>query len=204
MPSTIRDVDTRTRILMVSEEEFAMHGFAGARLQEIARRSGVTKTMIHYYFETKRNLYHAVLDHVFDDMLEVVDEVLTTPRSHREGVELFYRGFFDFVVKHRNFSRLSTMAVGSPDDYFNEKIQQVFAPLFKRSIRFLEEGIALKVFRPVNVQQLLLAMYSMTISYFSDAHFLGLLTGEDPASEDAIQERWTCLLDILLTTLGIE
>ena len=159
--------------------------------------------MIHYYFDNKEKLFQSVLDHVFGDIMMLIEQVLATPRSHREGVEFFYRGFFEFIDKHRNFSRLSTMAVGSPGDYFEQKIRQNFTPLFNRSIRFLEEGIEKGVFRPIDVKSFLLSMYSMTVSIFSDAHFLGILTDED-TSDATIRARFDCLLDILLTTLGVQ
>ena len=194
-------LETKDRILLLAEEEFALKGFAGARLKETARRAGVTKTMIHYYFDSKENLFHSVLDHVFSDILKVVDEVLSTPRSFTEGLEFFYRGFFDFVVRHKNFSQLVTQV--SNDDYFIKKVTQFFTPLFKRSVRFIEEGIEAGAFRRIDASQFLLAMYSMTISYFSDARFLEILTDEDTTSEERIAQRLDCLLDVLLTTLGI-
>ena len=133
----------------------------------------------------------------------MISHVLATPRSYGEGAELIFRGFFDFVIRHPSFSRLSTMAVGSPDDYFGRKVEQVFTPLFERAIRFIEGGIEAGVFRPIDARSFLMAMYGMTITGFSDAHFLGLLTGEDPSAEEAARRRLDCLVDILLTTLGV-
>lgn len=42
--------------------EFGAHGFSGARVSEIARRAGVNKQLISYYFGGKEGLYRAVAD----------------------------------------------------------------------------------------------------------------------------------------------
>ena len=40
---------------------FAENGFAAARLDEIARRAGVSKGALYLYFETKEDLFRAVV-----------------------------------------------------------------------------------------------------------------------------------------------
>jgi len=52
--------DRRTRILQAAREEFGARGFDGARVARIARRAGVNKQLIFYYFDTKAGLYDAV------------------------------------------------------------------------------------------------------------------------------------------------
>ena len=42
--------------------EFAEHGFAGARTDRIARRAGLNKQLIYYYFGSKEDLYASILD----------------------------------------------------------------------------------------------------------------------------------------------
>ena len=54
---------TRGNILIAATEEFAAQGLDGARIEVIARRSGIAKRMIYYYFRSKNDLYQAVFDH---------------------------------------------------------------------------------------------------------------------------------------------
>lgn len=57
-----RDPDrTRTRILAAALQEFAAHGFAGARVDVIARQAKVNKRMLYHYFSDKGGLFRAVL-----------------------------------------------------------------------------------------------------------------------------------------------
>ncbi|WFR67695.1 TetR family transcriptional regulator [Curtobacterium flaccumfaciens] len=57
MPSV---TDSRERILAAATEEFAAHGIAGARVDRIAERSGMSKPMLYAYFGGKAALFDAV------------------------------------------------------------------------------------------------------------------------------------------------
>ena len=52
---------TRERILAAALKEFAAKGFAGARVDVIARRATINKRMLYHYFSDKEGLFKAVL-----------------------------------------------------------------------------------------------------------------------------------------------
>jgi AcrR family transcriptional regulator len=54
---------TRERILSAALKEFAAKGFAGARVDVIARRAAINKRMLYHYFGDKEKLFRAVLHH---------------------------------------------------------------------------------------------------------------------------------------------
>ncbi len=60
--SARRDPDAaRRRILDAGAAEFASVGFAGARVDRIARSARINKRMLYHYFGDKQDLYGAVL-----------------------------------------------------------------------------------------------------------------------------------------------
>jgi TetR/AcrR family transcriptional regulator len=67
---------TRAAILKAALEEFSHEGVAGARTDEIARRAGVNKALIYYYFKDKEGLYAAALEQVFSGLHQKVASVL--------------------------------------------------------------------------------------------------------------------------------
>lgn len=56
-----RKEDRPGEIVAAALEVFAEKGFAAARLDDIARRAGVSKGALYLYFETKQDLFHAVV-----------------------------------------------------------------------------------------------------------------------------------------------
>ena len=53
--------DRALRIVVAARDEFARRGLAGARVEQIARRAGVNKQLLFYYYHSKRGLFQAVL-----------------------------------------------------------------------------------------------------------------------------------------------
>ncbi|HSH27916.1 MAG TPA: helix-turn-helix domain-containing protein [Wenzhouxiangella sp.] len=55
--ATTRDPElTRERILEAGFELFVDKGFAAVSMRQLANRSGVTKSLIHHHFNTKKTL----------------------------------------------------------------------------------------------------------------------------------------------------
>ena len=60
--ATSRNPDrSKERILIAALKEFSARGFAGARVDVIARRAAINKRMLYHYFGNKEGLFRAVL-----------------------------------------------------------------------------------------------------------------------------------------------
>ena len=56
-----RPADRPAEIVAAALEVFAERGFQAARLEEVARRAGVSKGALYLYFETKEELFRVVV-----------------------------------------------------------------------------------------------------------------------------------------------
>jgi AcrR family transcriptional regulator len=65
-------VRTRERILRAAQREFVAKGFAGARVDAIARAAAVNKRMLYHYFGDKEGLYRATLHENIATNLDLV------------------------------------------------------------------------------------------------------------------------------------
>jgi TetR/AcrR family transcriptional regulator len=76
LPTQRRQPPTGSRkyaaILDTAEEQFGALGFKKANVDEIAARAGVSKPLIYRYFESKEQLFEAVVDRVISEWCEVV------------------------------------------------------------------------------------------------------------------------------------
>ena len=59
----VADPHLRQRLIAAATVEFAQSGYAGATLDGIAARAGVTKGGVYFHFDGKEELFFAVLDH---------------------------------------------------------------------------------------------------------------------------------------------
>ena len=53
-------------ILRAAARAFATGGFAATSMEDIAAEAGVTKLIVYRHFDSKQQLYEAVLDHTCD------------------------------------------------------------------------------------------------------------------------------------------
>lgn len=68
---------------------FAAKGYAGARVEEVARRAGISKGLLYRYFETKQELFKAVVRSV---VVSRVDTLLDAVEHTELSSEAFMRG----------------------------------------------------------------------------------------------------------------
>jgi TetR/AcrR family transcriptional regulator len=195
--------DTKEQILTVAEELFAQKGFAGVRTHEIAAKAGVNKAMIYYWYNSKEQLLRAVLQKILFELITLSQEIFARKLPPTEVLEEFYRGFFYYTARHRNFSRLTTMDLGSEGGYLRTMFESFFRPLFERGVRFIDLAVARGEIKPVNARQLLVTIYGMTIAYFADANQVALLYGVEDALDDSLlEERLSANLDFIFASLG--
>lgn len=89
-------VSTRESILESATQVFMEVGFSGARVEEIARRAKANKAMIYYHFGSKQELYRAVLQGLFGDVLAEIHRL----RASDDPPEKKLRALYTRVVHH--------------------------------------------------------------------------------------------------------
>ncbi len=98
-------------ILAAARGEFGEHGFAGGRVDRIARRAGVNKQLIFYYFGSKQGLYRSVLEAASSAITQSTaapDSRRTTP----EKLRIIAGQVFDAVAANRDLVRTSLLGGG--------------------------------------------------------------------------------------------
>ncbi|PCJ24637.1 MAG: TetR family transcriptional regulator [SAR86 cluster bacterium] len=74
---------TRKAILESARKRFALAGYDGAGLREIAAGADVTAMMVNRYFGSKEQLFAEVLDHVMEKPFILTPEALGSPNLAR-------------------------------------------------------------------------------------------------------------------------
>ena len=84
-----RKEDRPQEITQAAFEVFAEKGYSGARVEEVARRAGVSKGLLYLYFKTKEELFKAVVKSV---VVRRVDALLAAVEQTELSSEAFIRG----------------------------------------------------------------------------------------------------------------
>jgi AcrR family transcriptional regulator len=102
-----RDAErTKEEILDMAAKSFAEKGYDGARVGEIAARTHTTKRMIYYYFESKEQLFVAVLERAYTVIRSLEQEVDVEHLDPVDALRQLAELTFDHHESHPDFVRL--------------------------------------------------------------------------------------------------
>ena len=169
---------TKEVILNGAEEIFALDGYSGARTASIAKKADVNKALIHYYFTNKETLYHAVMDRMLFEMVEIVQGVLKKGLKGKKLINGLLDALFDYAAKHRHFAKLTSVKNAGPQSYYLENtLKNFYKPLFERAVEFLERESKNKKIAKVDARHFIITMYLALHTYFSETEIMEVLIG---------------------------
>jgi TetR/AcrR family transcriptional regulator len=97
---TGRDKQTEEKIFESATEVFIEKGMDGARMQDIANRAGINKSLLHYYYRTKDHLFNAVFEMIAGQMFRKFAPVLDETLSLEDKLRFFFREHISFMQKN--------------------------------------------------------------------------------------------------------
>jgi AcrR family transcriptional regulator len=101
-----KKAQSRRRILDSAREVFFRDGFMAANLDEVADKAGVAKGTLYRYFDSKADLYVAVLadnGKVFLDKMQEAAADGATPRAQLERISRFY---LEHWTRHQDYFQI--------------------------------------------------------------------------------------------------
>ncbi len=116
---------SRAAILDAAERLFLAHGFAGTSMSEIAKGSGVTKSLIHHHFGSKDALWREVKRRRFTSYYEKQTELFAradpSPTFLRESMGVY----FQFLRDNPDTVRLMSWVMLEGDREATELVQEL-------------------------------------------------------------------------------
>lgn len=117
---------TRTTILDAAERVFLSRGFGGASLSDVSESAGVTKSLIHHHFGSKKGLWEAVKERRFIPYAERQLEMMRAAPASAELVRTSFEAFFHYLLDNPELVRILAWVFLEGED------EEACAPLDKR------------------------------------------------------------------------
>ncbi|MBN2682315.1 MAG: TetR family transcriptional regulator [Bacteroidales bacterium] len=92
--------DTEGKILEAAQDVFTEKGMSGTRMQEIADKAGINKSLLHYYYRSKEKLFGAVFKTVLTRFLPKTLKILNAEMPLFEKIEKFVDAYLDIIMKN--------------------------------------------------------------------------------------------------------
>ena len=144
--------DTRPQeIVAAAFEEFATHGYAATKVEDVAARARVSKGLPYLYFKTKEELFKAVVRSVITTHFDAMRERMEKTEL---SVEAFLKGPFlsfiqELVGSKRAFIARLLIAEGHKHPELTEfYYEQVVSRGIETMTRLIDRGIERGEFKP--------------------------------------------------------
>ena len=101
-------------LVAMATAEFAKHGVEGVSMGEIARKCGVTKAALYYYFSSKESLYDEIYHRKLEDIQQQVSDAVSREEHPLNKLEAFSRTLYDCLSKDSTTLLLSLRDIMAP------------------------------------------------------------------------------------------
>jgi Transcriptional regulator len=174
------------RILLAAEQTFALKGYSGTRVSDIAEKAEVNVALINYYFESKEKLYHGVLDRLFSKWGEHVRELAWNDGDPEKVLTAYIYKHFEFKCNNMNMLRIFHWESLSDGGIYQEYIHRYWEKDALEKLDVLKQWKRRGLLNPNLNEHVILALIwgMMDRLLLSKMNHLEFFLGADEASVD--------------------
>ena len=161
-------------ILQAAEVIFAQRGFGAATTAEIAKAAGIPKANLHYYFNTKEDLYTRVLENILETWLTAADDF---DKNHEpaEALENYIRTKVELSRTRPHASKIFAKEIISGAPFLYDHLCQDINPWIEQKTKIFDGWVDTGKVAPVDVRHLFFLIWSMTQTYADFSTQMGIV-----------------------------
>jgi len=187
MASKARSTATRNAILEAAVEEFIERGFAGVRMEHVAKRAGYNKALVYRWFTDRETLFREALKRRFSQRAGLLDKL---PQTLPE----IFRWWSQQAASDQNFMRMILREALELRE--KEPVHAEFRrEYYRRQIEILKSfQMKKRIGAEFDPEMLFLALLSVVTLTSALPQIVQLATGLRP-EDKKFQRRWKAFLD---------
>jgi TetR/AcrR family transcriptional regulator len=157
------------RILTAAAAEFAARGYAGARVDRIARRARVNKAMLYYHFRSKRGLYRALLRRAFAAAAARLRAVAAADLAPADKLDRAIAGLAAFVDEHAFFPAVMLREIAEGGVHLDPGTLAAMAAVPREVAGIIQQGVDQRAFRPVHPMAAYVSLIAPVVFFLAGA-----------------------------------
>ncbi len=201
----VKEENTELGILNAAKEVFQEKGMAGSRMQEIADKAGINKSMLHYYYRSKQLLFEAVFKSAFRLLAPQLNRILNDDSELFDKIRNFTNNYISFVIVHPYLPNFVIQELNkNPDFIVGMRAEKDFPTIEKFKIQ-VEDAITRGLIKPIEAEQLFINIISLNIFPFIAAPLLqGLIQVEEKEYFKLMEKRKTEVADFIINSISLK
>ena len=154
---------TRGTVLRETAILFAMDGYAGVSMRDIANAAGITPAALYHHFRDKSELYRATMSYAFGSKMSDLPSIVFGQAPVEERFIGFLSWFCDLMVTDVVYARLMQREMLDGDE---ERVrfltEEVFSEPFNQTVILMEE-----IAPDGDAHQLSVFVFGLIFGYFA-------------------------------------
>ncbi|WP_448213944.1 TetR family transcriptional regulator C-terminal domain-containing protein [Colwellia sp. MEBiC06753] len=194
---------SEAKILEAAQEEFILQGYKGATVQSIADRAKLPKANILYYFKSKENIYHAVLERTLDMWDKGIGDI-NPEDGPKVAIEKFIASKVKMSFHHPSASKIYAMEIIQGAQHLKEFARTYLRKWVREKAGLFQHWIDNGEMADVDPYNLIFLIWSTTQHYADfETQILTVMNRADYEEEDETQVT-AFLTDFILRGCGLK
>jgi len=186
---TDKEKQTEEKILDAAAEVFEEKGMDGARMQEIADRAGINKSLLHYYYRNKEKLFKSVFNLLAKRMFSKFLDHFKTDMPFEDKIRMFYKEHISFIQKNPKLPAFIINEISKNPKLISELFDTTYLTDVRRNlIEQYEQEVKEGKYISCDPYQLMTNIISLSIFPFLGRGIIEVLIGEDKRDFDTFTE----------------
>ena len=157
-------------ILKAAEEVFMANGYEATKTTQIAERAGVTHAMLHYYFQTKENIFRKI----YEDKINMLKDPIVALVENKEmelpqRIDTIIETHFEFLKANPTLPHFIISEMNNNPhliETMKENIGELMGESYKKLQNEVDDYVAQGIINPITALDLLLDIVSLNVSAF--------------------------------------
>ena len=189
-------------IIRAAELIFAVNGFHGASMQQIADESGLPKSNVLYYFQSKKNLYRLVLEHMLYDWMQA-SSTFENSDDPKEVISNYVQAKMQLAYDRPYGSIVWAKEIMSGAPVMEEFLSGALKSWTHERVIMLERWMEEGKISIVDPDAFLYLIWSSTQHYADFKAQIAILNDHQEFSEKAFQDKTEALTRMILGSAGL-
>lgn len=157
------ELQTEEQILEAAKQVFQKRGFAGARMQEIADKAGINKSMLHYYFRSKDNLFQTVFQESIRQFFPKIFEVLNSDLALNPKINKLVETYYKMFKEQPHLPRFIIHEMNQHPDRFKQFVNSIGIEIPEQFIKQIRSEIEAGTMKEIDPREFIINTIGMCV-----------------------------------------
>lgn len=198
------DQDTEDKIFDAASRVFQRKGYAGGRMQEIAEEADINKSMLHYYYRSKDQLFQEVYQKEMGDFMPVIIKLLNSDQDLNDKIRNLIDAYYSHWKLNPKLIPFIIIEMNLNPDRFTDFVEQkeVFSTKFEDQLQqAVDEGRV----DDIAPEQLLVSIVGLTLFPFLGRTMISsLFDFDDTDFQNFMEQRHQQLPNFILNAINFQ